>query len=240
MSAGNGAWAFPEGKKKALTLSYDDGVLQDARLAELFRRYHLKGTFNINSGLLGQKGMHRSVDHSCWEPEQLKEIYAGFEIAMHTCTHIRMAEVSDAVLTAEVEEDRRRLEALTGFRVRGLAYPSGSYDRHVMEKLADMQVLYARTIWETERFDFPKNLLEWSGTCRHTNPKWLKLTEEFLEPEAEGLFFVWGHSYEFDIYDNWEKMERFCTMVADRDDIWYATNAEVAEWLLDQRRRGTL
>lgn len=230
------SWTFPGGKKKALTLSYDDGVLQDARLAALLRRYHVKGTFNINSGLLGKRGIHRGVDHSCFEPEQLKEVYDGFEIAMHTCTHIKMAEVSDEVLVREVEEDRRRLEELTGWRVRGLAYPCGSYDRHVMEKLAGLEVLYARTIEETERFDFPDDLLEWRGTCRHTNPNWLALTKKFLEPETEGLFFVWGHSYEFDIHRNWEEMERFCRMVADRDDIWYATNAEVADWLSEQRR----
>lgn len=39
---------FPQGKKKALTLSYDDGVTQDERLIGLMQRYGIKGTFNIN------------------------------------------------------------------------------------------------------------------------------------------------------------------------------------------------
>ena len=42
------------GKMKALTFSYDDGVTQDRRLVELFDRYGLKATFNINSELLGK------------------------------------------------------------------------------------------------------------------------------------------------------------------------------------------
>ena len=46
---------FPEGKTKAVTLSYDDGVTQDKRLAELFRSHGLKCTFNLNAGLCGHK-----------------------------------------------------------------------------------------------------------------------------------------------------------------------------------------
>ena len=37
------------GKMKAVTFSYDDGVTQDKRLIELFNKYGLKATFNINS-----------------------------------------------------------------------------------------------------------------------------------------------------------------------------------------------
>ena len=44
------------GKKKALTFSYDDGVTQDVRLIEIFNKYGLKATFNLNSELLGKSG----------------------------------------------------------------------------------------------------------------------------------------------------------------------------------------
>ena len=39
--------------KKYLTMSFDDGTTQDARLAEILRKYNLTATFNINTGLLG-------------------------------------------------------------------------------------------------------------------------------------------------------------------------------------------
>ena len=42
---------FPGGKHKVLTFSYDDGRQEDRRLVEIFNRYGMKGTFNIN-GLL--------------------------------------------------------------------------------------------------------------------------------------------------------------------------------------------
>ena len=34
------------GKKKAVTFSYDDGVTQDCRLVEMMNTYGVKGTFN--------------------------------------------------------------------------------------------------------------------------------------------------------------------------------------------------
>ena len=47
------AFLYPEGKLKALTMSYDDGVRQDRRLIEIFNRNGLKGTFHLNYATFG-------------------------------------------------------------------------------------------------------------------------------------------------------------------------------------------
>lgn len=47
---------FPGFRRKALTLSYDDGVVNDRRLIEIMNKYGLKGTFNLNSGLFSEDG----------------------------------------------------------------------------------------------------------------------------------------------------------------------------------------
>ena len=39
---------FPQFKELAFTLSYDDGVAADKRLAEIFNKNGLKCTFNLN------------------------------------------------------------------------------------------------------------------------------------------------------------------------------------------------
>ena len=41
--------AFPGGKHKVLTFSYDDGKLEDRRLVEIFNKNGLRGTFNLNT-----------------------------------------------------------------------------------------------------------------------------------------------------------------------------------------------
>lgn len=48
-------YLFPGGKAKALTMSYDDGKVQDRRLIDIFNKYGIKGTFNLNYGQVGER-----------------------------------------------------------------------------------------------------------------------------------------------------------------------------------------
>ena len=51
---------FPGHKKKALTMSYDDGTIHDRRLVEIFNKYGIRGTFHLNSGRFDQDGVIRA------------------------------------------------------------------------------------------------------------------------------------------------------------------------------------
>ena len=57
----------------------------------------------------------------------------------------------------------------------------------------------------------------------------LALGERFLALEARepALFYIWGHAYELDAWDFWERFEEFCRMIGGRDDIFYGTNREI-------------
>ena len=44
-----GHLTYPDGKTKALVLSYDDGPIEDIQLARLFDQYDLVGTFKLNA-----------------------------------------------------------------------------------------------------------------------------------------------------------------------------------------------
>ena len=45
------------------------------------------------------------------------------------------------------------------------------------------------------------------------------------------MMYVWGHSYEFSLQDNWELMEDFCRMMAGQEDIWYAANIQIVDYM---------
>ena len=56
---------FPGGRHKVLTMSFDDGRVEDRRLVELFNRYGVRGTFNLNAGLLlDDRVPPRSEEHT--------------------------------------------------------------------------------------------------------------------------------------------------------------------------------
>ena len=114
--------------------------------------------------------------------------------------------------------------------------PYGTYNDEVVEALAKCGICYSRTTKTTENFKFPGNWLELDPTCHHKNPNLMKLAKKFVEEKGRymsdnWLFYVWGHSYEFDDKDNWEIIEEFAEYVGGRDDIWYATNIEIYDYV---------
>ena len=225
------------GKMKALTFSYDDGVTQDVRLVEIFNKYGLKATFNLNSGKLGevrdltQGGI--TFHHNKVDPKDVRHIYEGHEIAAHTLTHPRLTTIeSDEKIIRQVEEDRLALSELAGYEVCGFAYPCGgvNYDSRVSGTIRENTgVKYCRTIVPSYSFDLQKNLYEFMPTVHHVEfEKMTDLAEKFLSsaPDRPTLFYIWGHSYEFDVHDNWDKFEDFCKMISGKSDVFYGTNKE--------------
>ena len=228
-----------QGKMKAVTFSYDDGVTQDIRLAELFHKYGLKATFNLNSNTLGKErileGNGWSVQHNKVDPADVSRVYAGHEVAGHTLDHPRLPAVAeDAEIVRQVEEDRLRLSELAGYEVVGFAYPCGGVnnDDRVAEIIRENTgVKYCRTITSNHSFDPQSNLYRFNPTVYHHGEmdKMFELGEKFLSltPDAPQIFYIWGHAYEFDIGDQWGRFEEFLQMISGRDDIFYGTNKEV-------------
>ena len=172
---------FPGGVRRALTMSYDDGQLFDVRLAALFDKYHIRGTFHLNSGNIGKE---RYVKESV-----LAQLYRNHEVSVHTVTHPYLTQIPDTGVLTEILEDKKMLEAACGYPVRGMSYPFGAYSEHVIELARSCGMEYSRPV------------------------------------EATGRFGA----------DNWEVMEEFCKMAADQEDVWYATNIQIKDYVTAAR-----
>ncbi len=222
-------YLFPQGKVKALVMSYDDGSEHDRRLVEIFNRYEIRGTFHLNSGKLGQE------HHVCFR--DARSLYEGHEVSCHTVTHPDLTTLPNEDIEREVRQDRETLEDLVGAPVRGLAYPFGRYNDRVVSLLPSLGIEYARTIESTQDFAIPEHALRWGTTCHHGLA--MDLAHRFLESQ-EGhlqLMQVWGHSYELDGFmtadssKNWQYMEDFCRLMHAHDSIHYATIIEIVDYL---------
>ncbi len=226
------------GKLKAITFSYDDAVTQDIEFVELLNKYNLKATFNINSELLGLKGMlireNKRVAHYKVHRDDIKGIYDGHEVAVHTLTHPKLPELEDAEVIRQVEQDRINLSELVGYEVVGMAYPGGGVnnDDRVAEIIKNNTgVKYSRTITCNDSFDLQDNLYRFNPTVYHLDfDKMMQLGEKFinLNPDKPQIFYIWGHTYEFDYRSDYRvKMEEFLKFISNRDDIFYGTNKEI-------------
>lgn len=225
------------GKMKAITFSYDDCTTQDIRLVELFNKYNVKATFNVNSGLLGGRNeLLREGARVRWDKltaDELKSVYAGHEVAVHTLTHPHLQKIEDDnEIVRQIEEDRIALEKIMGYDICGMAYPC---DGKNADRVADIiknrtKIKYARTATDTYNFDIQDDLYQFNPTVHHHNyDELFRLGEEFvsLKPDTPKLFYIWGHSFEFDIRDEWGRFEEFLKMISGKDDIFYGTNKEV-------------
>ena len=229
---------YPNGLAKALTISYDDGVQQDIHLLELMEKYGIKGTFNLNSGEFAAEGtvfpkgrVHRRLTLS-----QAKEIYNNkmCEVAGHGFTHPFLEQMSVDTALWEVANDRYTLEQIFGKRIQGFAYPFGTYNDDVVNALRTSGYKYARTTKASHNFKVPTDWLRLAPACHHKDEMLPELTERFLNttPKDDPYFFyVWGHSYEFEGDNNWDLIEDFFKKVGGKDDVWYATNVELYDYI---------
>lgn len=245
---------FPDGKVKALTLSYDDQSEQDIRLIDIMNENGIRGTFNISTGLYSPEGKIFKEGSVCRRMTRQRaiDLYkdSPHEVAVHGYSHPYLTQMPEASVTREVFADRMNLEADFETDVRGMAYPFGdySYSDEVANVLRATGIVYSRMTSPTRGFRLPADFLRWYPTCKHTDTRLMELAEKFVNDKANKepmLFYLWGHSFEFEADNNWQVIEEFCRFMGNREDIWYATNIEIYDyvrayerliWTADMRR----
>ena len=221
-------YCFPEGKHKALTMSYDDGQIHDRRLVDIFNKNGIKATFHLNAGLTDATYGKR-IPH-----EEIAELYKGHEVAAHTYTHPTIERCPLDQVVQQVIEDRKILEKYCDYPVRGMSYPNGSFTDDIKKLLPACGIEYSRVVGNSENFAMPRDLYEWKSTCHHGHPKLMEFAKQFTElfkTQYLYLMYVWGHSFEFDRDDSWHIIEDFAEYMGGREDIWYATNIEIADYM---------
>ena len=226
---------FPGGKSKTFTLSYDDGVVQDRRLVDIFNRYNVKCTFNLGYGVLGYKGDPKfPIDISRVETNEVKELYRNHEVGGHALYHSDVSSLGAPYSMYEILEDKAGLEKLTGYPLKMFAYPFGFFNEKTKEYLKIAGYKGARTIKSTFAFDLPKDPYELDPTCHHTDEQLMELAEKFVTMRTikPSMFYVWGHAYEFDGKNNWDLIENLAKYMSENGkDIWFATNGEILDYI---------
>lgn len=216
---------------KAVTFSYDDGVESDRQLIELFDRYGLKCSFNLNSGLFAGCDPWDYRGFKVCHPAPIDPtLYAGHEVCIHGTLHRHPLEIPDGELEQEFLRDKRDIESLFGTPVVGGAYPFGEYDERIMTYLRSIGIRHCRTVDSSFQFTPSAKMMAYAPTCRHRDENVFDLIEQFLalkDCEAPQIFYLWGHSYEIPAWDQWDRMEEICRRLSGHEDVFYGTNTEV-------------
>ena len=174
----NNFMCYPNWKEKALTFSYDDGNIKDRDLVALFNKYGVKGTFNLNSEIFAENGKPNNISKT-----EVKELYKGHEVAVHTVTHPRLELLPSNLISQEITEDKANLEALSDTIVQGMAYPFGTYNDNVVDICGKAGIKYSRTVHSTHNFEVTYDWLRLPATCHHADDKLFELAEKFIAGE---------------------------------------------------------
>ena len=244
---------------KYFTLSYDDGVEQDKTVIALMKKYGIKGTFNLNSNLFGvhqhleyygtqsykmlphdvnkDGWLFKTVDHQRIHEDEIKEVFAGMEIASHGANHRPEAQLTDRdEMYKEYVVDREILQKYSDLPVVGHVYPFGIRADFVANYLKDNGFRYVREVYPQDvRFHFPSDNYTLRPTCLQLDRKMMKYAKQFIDMEAteeDLLFMVWGHCYEIDFklnFNVYDRLEELFKMISEHDDIICCTNAEALD-----------
>lgn len=235
-------------KSVIVTTSWDDGHVLDLRMAALLNKYGIKGTFYISPNDREISVEKRLTD------AQIQELARDFDIGAHTMTHPRLPQVSDEEAEKEIRESRIYLQKVTGQAVATFCYPRGEYVPKHVPMVQRAGFSYART---TDRHVFTKSPPLESATTIHCydhwsdvlkvaafanyNPlkflrffrKWDTLALAMFEKVLSegGAFHLWGHSWEIDKNNDWERLERVLRAIAGRPGVQYGSNSDLAHQL---------
>ncbi len=231
---------FPNGKTKALILSYDDGGIQDRELVKLMNKYKLIGTFHLNSNKLST--------NDYLSKNEIKELFKGHEVSVHTFNHPGLTTLSKIDIVYEVIEDRKELERLMNYPVRGMAYPFGNNNDAVVDAIKGLGIEYARNVDDSYNFKIPENFLKWNPTIHQfakaywepNNPendakeltRFYQTINDFLKTKELALLDVWGHSWEMGSdQKKWNETETFFKMIANNSFIHYTSQIDLVDYI---------
>ena len=222
---------YPNGKHFAVTFSYDDGDKADRRLVDIFNNYGMKATSNLIPS--------RFDGETVVSSGELRSLYDGHEIACHSYSHPHLARLPLTGQSREIALGRLSLERLSGRLVRGMATPYGEKNDDTLVAMKAAGMAYCRNAGVSGGLSVPADFLDWTPSCHHTGAPAVieKFRNEWIHQPWQygGLLFIWGHSFEFDRADNWELAEQICSSLAGIDDVWFATNIEIYDYVAAQR-----
>ena len=224
-------FSWPGGKSKALIMSYDDGPAADERMVRLFNEHGIVGTFNLALSFLDTPDFVTR--------DELARLYAGHEVANHSVSHPWLAQGDTSSIRREIRDCNTALAELLGHPIHGMAYPfggtgSGAYDYRVIDIAQQEGIRYARTTNDSGSLEIPANLpdglMQWAATTNDWDG--LRFADMLLNWKEErlALLYLWGHSHFLD-EEGWTRMRTICERLGHREDIWYAQNIQVADYL---------
>jgi peptidoglycan/xylan/chitin deacetylase (PgdA/CDA1 family) len=211
----------------------------------MLKQYGLKATFYVSPR------NKEWAEGDLLTQNEIREIGNDFEIGSHTVTHPRLPTIPQRQARREIVDSKAMLEDITGQAIMSFCYPGGAYTSVHPHLVKDAGYQFARTAIRyafgvDEPYEAPTSLHafnHWRSdlwkiagfakfqpvAIRHYL-EWDSLGRAMFDRVARtgGVFHIWGHSWEIDEHNDWERLESMFRYLSARSGVKYVTNGELA------------
>jgi peptidoglycan-N-acetylglucosamine deacetylase len=232
-----------------ITTSWDDGHPLDFKIADLLQKYKLGGTFYIPKS---------NAENDVMSESMIQALSKDFEIGGHTMNHLSADQVSPQKWEEEVNACYNWLSELTGIKPVCFCFPRGIYNDVAAAAVFKAGFKLARTtelmnitkpqalkivpttiqIYDHSRLTYLKHLVKRRRFAnlflwiRNNSEKELdRLTDKYVKQmiATRGYLHLWGHSWEIEKYNLWDKLETVFKRISGLEETNYVPNKYLAE-----------
>ena len=205
---------------KIVCLSFDDGTIYDLKFIELLNKYNIKATLNLNSKLKDFIWYYENKPIKRLDLEKYKDMYDGHEVASHSLTHPYFSSLSKEEVIRQVKEDIDNLSKIFNYKIEGFAFPFHDQTEENIQTIKNnVELSYIRYSFldscgvHKDRYHIHINAL-------YDDVDIYDRLIEFKNSDKENeLFVITGHAYEFEVKNDWNKIEKLLKYLKNDKDI---------------------
>ena len=213
---------------KYFVFSLDDGSLWDKDVIALFNKYHVKGTFNLNSGLSDFTWYYDDmIPITRLNLRDNIHLYDGHEVASHTLNHPYLDSLPDEEVIRQINEDIYNLEQLFDRKIVSFATPFETCGEREVELIRNNTCIEnVRLSILDDSFNLPIDPYHIKCTTYDIYQA-LDLIKKFQEDDNAKLFVYAGHSYDFYLNNTFDRLEDLLRIITSDKNIKILTMQEL-------------
>ena len=205
---------------KIVSLSFDDGTIYDLRFIELLNKYNIRATLNLNSKLDNFVWYFGDTPIERLKLNEVVEKYDGHEVCSHSLTHPYFSSLSKEEIIRQVKEDCENLSKIFNRDINAFAFPfHDQTEEHIQILKENLNLNYIRYSYFEESY-LPKDRYHIPLTALYNDNDLYEKLEKFKNNDLDNsLFVIAGHSYEFEVRNEWERIEELLKYLSSNKDI---------------------
>jgi peptidoglycan/xylan/chitin deacetylase (PgdA/CDA1 family) len=189
--------------------SFDDYCEENYKLANLLAEFNIKAIFfidKVNNPIA--EGQVRWLDSK------------GHELGGHTINHPVLRLLSMELQRYEIVECKKLIEIAIHKKIEWFAYPKGKYNEITKELVKKAKYKYARTVdvgylYNVDNYAI-KTTLHIYDRAEYNGKNWFDYGKYMIEKTKDLKdidFHIWGHAWEIDKFEYWNKFKEFLTLI---------------------------